>query len=257
MIGRRRALGVGVGSVLAAVGYTAGLDRYATAKRRMLDAPPDERHRAGSGRSAAGGQAVDLIILGDSRAAQWSPLPEGRAGLVLALGVGGETTAQTLPRLSSDALPLRPRRILAMTGVNDIVASSYMAEQERGVVIAAALRRVMEMQRLCAEAGVFFLAATVAAPGRPDLIRGLVWRETTVALAVELNNGLRGLPGVPILDAAAVLGTESDGYLPERWRADTLHLNRAAYERLNEELAANRFSKSGMRPLVIPRQRIT
>lgn len=181
---------------------------------------------------------MDLIIIGDSRAAQWSPLPVSRNGLVLALGVGGETTAQTLPRLSSDALPLRPRRILAMTGVNDLVAASYMPEQERRAVIAAALRRMAEMGRRCAEAGVSFQAATVVAPGRPHLIRMLVWRKVTAALVAEFNHGLRALAGLSILDAASALGAEADGSLPDRWRADTLHLNAAAYRRLNEELSA-------------------
>lgn len=211
---------------------------YAGSKLSALAQAPDDRFAADDARILKEDRPPGLVIVGDSRAAQWVRPPRVPGGETLLRGVGGETTVQTEARLA-DAVRLQPRAILLMSGVNDIIAAAYMEAAERRRVGAEAAARIARMARAAKASGPCVVVATVAPPARPNLLRRLVWRDGIVDDVELLNRRLRDeLEGeIPMLDVAAKLPLTSDGHLGPDSSFGTLHFNLSAYLRLNEAAA--------------------
>lgn len=225
--------------VVASTGVAAGIWLYGQNKIAALSREPDRRFAAANSHLLASRQQVSWVIIGDSRVARWAPAPEGVGNVVLR-GVGGETTAQARARLVEDAIALRPRAILVLAGINDLVAASYMAAERRSKVVDEAMTRLREMAKQIAAAGQCAKIATVLPPARPGPLRRLVWRPQVVADVAALNERLRAMrsSAFHVLDLAGALPVDAEGYLLTNHSEDALHVNAAAYALLNQVLSA-------------------
>lgn len=185
-----------------------------------------------------------LVVIGDSRVAQWSPLPEAPGLAVWLRGVGGETAAATRARFAADALAPGPDVVVLATGINDLTAASL--DRDAGPrVLETAAAALEAMAREAEAASVPLVLATVIRPARPSpLRRATLWHDRVRPLTHTLNARIRWLararPGTLLLDADRLLAGAAphDTPLPPAYAADTLHLTGAAYERLNAGLVA-------------------
>lgn len=177
-----------------------------------------------------------LLIVGDSRAAQWSPPSDFQGHTVLNVGIGNQTTAQILGRLDGDLSRAKPDIVLIQAGVNDLKALPLFPER-RDAIVASCKTNLTSIVAKCAQAECRVIISTVFPVGTPALARRLVW-STDIANGVgEVNYFLRSLAttSVTVLDAYSLL-SGNKGLIMPQYSADTLHLNHAGYEILNNEL---------------------
>lgn len=177
-----------------------------------------------------------LILFGDSRVAQWQPLPEIAMWRVLNRGGAGETTAQMRWRFPSDVLDLQPDAVLIQAGINDLVAASLVESESRAIIVR---RCLLNLQSFIDQAGardIPVILMSVFPPASPPLYRLPVWDESILVLVDEVNAALRRMsvePHVRWIDSAAAL-MQADGAWRQGASKDTLHLTATGYELLND-----------------------
>jgi lysophospholipase L1-like esterase len=152
--------------------------------------------------------------------------------------MGYDTSVQTLGRLSSHVLPLRPEVVLLQVGINDL---KYMALTGRSVesIVAEVTRNIRRIVGRLRQHGSLVILTTIF----PVCFKR--WQETAhdpqqMAAGVSVANQslchLAGSEGLYLFDAATYL-TEGTA-VPSRWAIDGLHINQAGYQQLNRQLQA-------------------
>lgn len=247
----RRTLGwvcLACSAVAAVVGLAGIVHLYGRGKIAALSRAPDLRFAASNVRVLQSAQSLALVIIGDSRAARWEPLPDG-VGPVLVRGVGGETTVQTQARLAADAVALKPRFVLVLAGVNDLVAASYMPAELGAKIVEETAQRLKSMAEQIGAAGQCALIATIPPFARPSALRRLVWRSRAVADVAALNARLRSMasPTFAVLDLATSLPVDAESHLLASHAVDALHLNDVAYSIFNRVLRERLAQPQGER----------
>jgi lysophospholipase L1-like esterase len=186
---------------------------------------------------------LSLGVWGDSRAADWAAalrLPQGMAhGPVLNQAHGSQTSAQTLLQLRS-----QPRQrvdvALLQVGINDLHPLGALG----GLGEAARRQLHQNLRQLRDEllkTSRTVVLTTIVMPGPVPWTRRPAWDPQTTAHIQAANTLLRSLADgdrVQLLDAADLLGQGPTGVHPQYLSSDFfLHLNTAAYARLNAALA--------------------
>jgi lysophospholipase L1-like esterase len=185
------------------------------------------------------GTTSRIVLIGDSRIAQWPAKAWVGPWEIINRGVAGETVAQLSKRFQPDAIALHPDTIVIESGINDLVAASFMGEAARRAVVGRTFETLRELAEAGVASGSSVFVGTVLPPAQPDVLRLPVWRESVRALVSEINTELRKwkLPGnARVFDFSRALGAVDDKFLPDTYRVDTLHMNESAYERLTAAL---------------------
>lgn len=230
---------VAVLAIMGAGGAWLAVHDYRQGKLAALSAPPLQRFARENSALAASGRPVALVAIGDSRIARWSPLPEpGPEGAFVLRGIGGETSNQTAARFATDALALAPKAVLVMTGINDIVASSFATQEHRQAIQAQIVANLRTIAALSATAGVCLYLSTIAPPAHFDLLQTLIWNQRIRRDVVSVNEEIRRLSGrnLVILDMDRVFDVRAQGWLDPALRQDALHFSARAYDLLNRHL---------------------
>ena len=179
-----------------------------------------------------------VVLFGDSRIAQWSPLPRVDGAEIVNRGIGGETTAQMRLRFDADVLNLQPDVVVIQGGINDLVAASL--SKSAGDRIRQGVKdNLRQLATRSAAAGARVVLMTVVPPASPSLPRRLVWNHDIAGQVADVNAFIRsldGLDGVIVVDAAGLLAP-SGGALRALYARDTLHFEPSAYDALNRTLA--------------------
>ncbi|MEO7773848.1 MAG: GDSL-type esterase/lipase family protein [Steroidobacteraceae bacterium] len=178
-----------------------------------------------------------IIFFGDSRVNGWTPRPELAGVESIWRGIDGETTAQMKYRFDSDVVDLGPSAVVIEAGINDLIAGAALRRLPQAT--AAAAENLATMARKAVAAGANVHLMTVVRPGRPPLLRRIVWSDDIYDAVTDLNARLHSLriDGVTILDADMLLAGNGRE-LRREYAADTLHFTPSAYQRLNRQLAA-------------------
>ena len=242
-------------SWVAAVGaLTLGAGAYGSWRRgkvrQLLAVPATEEADPGDLRCGPESAAA-VVLIGDSRMSRWLPAPTLPAGVgVLNRGRGGETLAAMTARFEREALRCRPRAIVLQSGVNDLVAASFMSGDEAAAVVRATLERFERLAAQASGVGVTMLAMSIVPPGRPTLAYRVEGVGRLVDLVAAVNDALsrvRWPSGVRLLDPREALCADGGRTLRREFQDDTLHMNEAAYVSLNrllgEALAATLASR--------------
>jgi lysophospholipase L1-like esterase len=176
------------------------------------------------------GMARTVLLLGDSRMAQWG-LPQLAQWRVVNAGTAGLTTAQI--RLCAPALldQFHPDVVVLQAAINDLKFLGLRPAMTSQVVslalgnIAAVVNE--GVQRHCK---VILLETWPA--GQPGMARHLVWSDAVSAAVAQLNAQLQSLDsaekGIRVVDLFKEAGLKPDG----KFYRDTLHLQPAAYQLL-------------------------
>lgn len=185
-----------------------------------------------------------ILLVGDSRIAEWESLPQGPGVVFATSGIGGETTGQLERRFERDVLGIAspPDDIVLAIGINDLVAASLQRDYAAAIqreVSDLVVNRLKGLAADARQAGIDVSIATVIQPAAPDLVRRLTfWDDNLYALVRDVNDqiqALDGQDGVRVLDFNAVLEGGA-GPLPMRFSTDTLHFNETAYKTLGAYL---------------------
>ena len=203
-----------------------GLNTYAAENESLLLA----------GKSKPGNKPR-VVLIGDSRVC-----PMLLPGLedvceVVNRGIPGETSAQLTLRIEQDAFALNPDVIVIQSGINDLVAGMGCRSQASSITSQVILH-LQQMARQASAAGSKVVLLTVLPPARPEPLRRLIWNERIRGELTKVNDALLEWPapaGVKVADTATIFGSRT--MLPEKYSLNTLHLNTAGYECLNQALS--------------------
>jgi lysophospholipase L1-like esterase len=225
-----------VGSL--AVGYGARAAWIARKVGRLADTPPVRGVDRGIG--VTGVKVGHVALIGDSRIAQWPLELFSARWTVASHGVGGNTIGDTAGLFGRRVLIERPQIVVIAAGINDLVAASFLATDQREAVVNRVVEGLLAIARSGQDAGLCAVVTTVVPPALPSLIRRAVWKDSVRGLVMRVNDSLRERAddeGIVLFDAAAeVAGTTPR--LGTAYSRDTLHFNRACYVRLTAQLEA-------------------
>ncbi len=178
-----------------------------------------------------------VVFLGDSRAETWLP-PAALSGWdFVNRGISGQTTAQILGRFAVHVTPLQPQVIVLQLGVNDLKDIPIFPDR-RAAIVADCLANIRSIVRQSNDLGAVVILTTIFPVSTPSLERRLFFWSDDIARAVtEVNNELRTLASDKVLlfDADLIL-LDANGLPRSEYMEDTLHLNAAGYDALNQRL---------------------
>ena len=184
--------------------------------------------------SAATASVPTVMLLGDSRMAQWG-LPQLQHWRVVNAGAGGLRTAQILlvtPGLMDE---FRPDVLVVQAGINDLKFLGLRPEMASTIVsLAASNLTAIVGEGVKHHCQVIVLETWPA--GRPDWARQLVWNAAISASVIQLNVELRKLnapeQGIRVIDLFNEAGLKPGVGL----YYDTLHFKPEVYQRLTPAL---------------------
>lgn len=187
----------------------------------------------------SGSQGPVLLLLGDSRIAQWGA-PRFPGWRVANGGVPWLTTLQ-LERLSADPIrEVRPAAVFIQAGINDLKVLGVRSDLRETILTGCVehLEGVVEEAR---RLGARVWVSTVWPTGPVPWERRLFWGAAVEQGVEELNRRLRerfaGREGVVVIDPFAPVGGASPlPALVPRFR-DTLHLSPETYEELTTRIS--------------------
>ncbi len=176
-----------------------------------------------------------VVLIGDSRVALWRPLPTASGWQILNRGIGSETAAQTKLRVAEDVIAVRPALAVLQAGINDLKAIGIFPK-DRNRIVNSCVENIRAMVERLEENGTATLVMTIVPPGKPSLLRRVVWSDDIYDAVAEVNAAIREMErdGVTVLDCDLFM-TEGGRIKPE-YGADTLHFSRRGYEELNRHL---------------------
>jgi lysophospholipase L1-like esterase len=180
--------------------------------------------------SAPGAVRPTVVLLGDSRIAEW-PLPAPTGGRVVNAGISGATTARILAEAPGVLREFSPDVVVIEAGINDLKLAGARPDLRSALVdtTAANLSRLVELAR---GGGARVILLDVWPAGKPSLLRLPVWNSAAVEGAVaDVNARIQALEGANV--KVCDLFSEMGGRPAYR---DTLHLARDAYEPLTRAL---------------------
>ncbi len=226
---------------LAAIALSAVAIRtsWIRSKIAALSSPPSAEYANANSKLPPKGHKLRVVLIGDSRIARWPTSTLGDRAEIVNRGIGGETAAQMARRFDRDALALKPDVIVIQSGVNDLLAATFMGDVAGPAILRQTARTLLRLTEEGAASGAPVFLTTIIPAARPELARLPVWNESLRAAVAAVNGELRrsALPDRAVLiDLSASLAGGDDRLLPDEFRLDALHLNEAGYDRLSEEL---------------------
>jgi len=224
--------------------YAAYAMRAAWIKDKIatLSAPASAMYAPENANLPPKGSKPRIVLIGDSRIAQWPTAAMAGQWEIINRGIGGETVAQLVQRFDTDAIALDPDVIVIEAGVNDLVAATFLDDAEKQQVARSVGESLRQLASKAAAAHRRVIIATVIPPAKPDFFRRPVWNEMLRDLVAGVNADLKGArwpDRVSLIDLLPVLQAEDQKKVPDEYRLDTLHLNEAGYRRLTEALASH------------------
>jgi len=222
--------------------YVAFTTRVEWINRKIaaLSSPPSSSFALANAKVPPKGAKARIVLIGDSRVARWPLGALAERWDVINRGVGGETTTQLAARFYVDAIALDPDLIIIESGVNDLVAASFMDDASKELVAHKTADTLRQLAQQAAESGHRILIATIIPAARPEILRLLVWKESLRDLIEQVNTELRQshFPDrTDLIDFSSMLISNDDNRrMSNDYRLDTLHVNKAGYEHLTKML---------------------
>ena len=191
---------------------------------------PDNSTRVGS----AAGTAPTVLLLGDSRMAQWD-LPPWPGWRVVNAGAGGLTTGQLRLCAPKWLDEFHPDAVVLEAGINDLKFIGLRPELGPRIVSLAA-GNLAGVVRECAARHCRVIVLETWPAGKPDLLRRLVWNAKIPAAVVAFNAQLQHLnmpeQGIRVVDLFNLAGLKPEAGLYR----DMLHFKPEVYQRLTPAL---------------------
>ena len=184
--------------------------------------------------SSPANSAPTVLLLGDSRMAQWD-LPRWPGWRVVNAGAGGLTTGQL--RLCAPKLldGFHPNAVVLEAGINDLKFLGLRPDMGPRIILLAA-NNLAAVVRECASRRCQVIVLETWPAGQPDLARRLVW-STAIPTAVDSLNAQLHLLDAPERGIRVADLFKESGLKPEAsLYRDTLHFKPEVYQRLTPAL---------------------
>ena len=184
--------------------------------------------------SSPANSAPTVLLLGDSRMAQWD-LPRWPGWRVVNAGAGGLTTGQL--RLAAPKLldEFHPNAVVLEAGINDLKFLGLRPEMTPRIISLAA-NNLATVVRECASRRCQVIVLETWPAGQPDLARRLVWSAAIPTAVDSLNAQLHLLDaperGIRVADLFKDAGLKPE----DAHYRDTLHFKPEVYQRLTPAL---------------------
>lgn len=192
-----------------------------------------------------------IVLLGDSRIAQWNPLPESEECSAVAIGAGGLTAPQLAGCVGLYKGDLSGRTVLVQIGINDLKTIGY-SDRSQEQIVTSTREAISSIRDGLVASGADVRIMTILPPGAVRLARRVIWTPRINQAVAQLNEALVNgeiVPANEVLDLSELLGTTEQ--LAPEYSKDALHLNGAGYEVLSEavqESLPGLFVERGMPP---------
>jgi len=179
---------------------------------------------------------IRIVLFGDSRVANWDPLPAPAGAQLVNRGHGGDTTAQLLLRLDQDVLTLQPGIVVLQAGGNDLKSIGVM-EKQADRIARQCSGNLDEIIRRLRDKQIHVVVLTILPAGPIEWSRRLVWSDQIVDAGERVNAHLKEAdgPGVTVVDCSAFMAENRE--MKAAYALDALHINAAGYAALNESIA--------------------
>jgi lysophospholipase L1-like esterase len=208
--------------------------KWINEKIAALASPASDRFSGEKAAPPKSGQAR-VVLIGDSRIAKW-PLDQFPIEWeIINRGIGGETSAQLAMRFASDALRIKPDLIFVESGINDLIAASFMSSESQDVVLGHLIESLNRVANQSEEYGITTIIGSIIPAASPTFFRYFFWNASVVSLVQRANRELRKVnwpTQVQLVDLSFLGGDK----VIDAYRADTLHMNGAGYNRLTTEI---------------------
>jgi lysophospholipase L1-like esterase len=204
--------------------------------------PPQPRTQA----PAAG---HSIAFWGDSRAFLWDMSPWSSRMSVDNRAHGGMTSSQLVYQLWSESAQRTDYAVLQI-GINDLHPLGAL-EPYKAQILAQLKRNVLIARDALLARSEIVVLTTLFPPAQVPLVRRMAWDSETLRHIDDINDLIRGAADgrrVLLLDAHRLLAG-TDARLAARYVDDDffLHVNRDAYELLNQQLGQLLASHSSSR----------
>jgi lysophospholipase L1-like esterase len=211
---------------------------YADYRSRKIDALLQTSNSAQLEWRSSGGDACTLLLVGDSRVAQW-PLPKLENWATGKLYRPGGTMTGLAGQARQAVKSLRPTVILVHMGVNDASAAALMAPADSHAAMERLIEEAKQLVLLSQSRGTRVVLTSVPAARKPTLLERLVLEPRRKTFIRQMNQRLLRIAKLSqstYLDLAAILETEND-VSNVRMSRDSLHWTDDAYTIINSKLA--------------------
>jgi lysophospholipase L1-like esterase len=184
--------------------------------------------------SSPANSTLTVLLLGDSRMAQWD-LPQLAGWRVVNAGAGGLTTGQLRLCAPKFLDEFHPDVVVLEAGINDLKFLGVRPEMASQIISLAA-SNLTAVVRECAARRCQVIMLETWPASRPELARRLVWNAGIPAAVDELNVRLQSLnqpeDGIRVVDLFKEAGLKPENGLYR----DTLHFKPEVYQRLTPAL---------------------
>lgn len=182
-------------------------------------------------------RAARILFLGDSRAANWLPLPAQQFRSING-GQPGATTAQILLGTEELLARERPAVVVFQGGINDLKSIGVLPGAASQIE-SECVSNIHAIVDLCRQHHARIVITLIFRPGQVTLARRLVWSELIPNAVQRVNRGLMtdflGQTEVAVLDVNRLLWDRPAlPGVPDY--EDTLHLRPSAYRRIEPAL---------------------
>lgn len=171
-------------------------------------------------------------MLGDSRIADWNPLPEISSAILSRTGIGGITSSQLNLLIETVPFPRSPDCVIIQIGINDLKAIGVFPEQ-REEILTLCEQNIRHIVSRLTEANIKVILTTIFPPAVPEWHHRPVWSGQIRPTVNELNDRVRQWksPNLVVIDCDPVL--KSGDRMNPLYAVDTFHVNSAGYRELN------------------------
>jgi lysophospholipase L1-like esterase len=174
-----------------------------------------------------------VLLLGDSRIAEWPGLPANY--FTINAGVAGETTAQILLRAPAILAAEKPDVVIIQAGINDLKAIG-VAPGDSQKIESDCVNNLSQLTELADRHAKKVILTLILPAGKIPLTRRLFWSGEINRAVADANRQIMitfsHAPTVTVLDLEKILVAEPGIKSLDANYRDALHLTPQAYDKL-------------------------
>ena len=177
----------------------------------------------------------NVILLGDSRAANWTFPPTDRFNQYNR-GIGAQSSSQIALRYNAHVAPLDPDIVIIQMGINDLVGIP-LPMWSRTQVVERVQSNIAQTVTSAHADNATVIITTIFPVGGIPIHQYFVWSGDVLPALDEVNEYIRSLEAenVVVFDSYQLL-VDENGRTQKPYRDDFMHINTAGYDKLNSEL---------------------
>jgi lysophospholipase L1-like esterase len=213
--------------------FRASIESYRQQKRYQIDPlsylPYHDENNKIKNKSK---DIIRVVLFGDSRIFEWSPLPQLSGCEFINRGIPGETTAQSLLRIERDLISLKPDIAIIEIGVNDCNSIGALPRLDK-FIITNGKDNIRKMASILNKNKIRTIFLTIFPVGLVYPHHLPVWSDDTKHAIAEINEFILQFdsPDMIIVNCDNIF--LAGNRIKNEYANGMLHLNNHGYKKLN------------------------